>query len=125
MSAQKKGFAAFVRPAPVPKREGTPDAGSRAGAQAPERPNADIRAGSSLSGRGDGGSHEGERIRTVTATGRVRTFSASRQLPGITLRVTEERWERLKMMSIQERRPLQEIVSEAMELYMRERGLPW
>jgi len=29
------------------------------------------------------------------------------------------------MMSIQERRPLQEIVSEAMEQYMRERGLPW
>ena len=65
------------------------------------------------------------RVRTVTSTGRVRTFSASRLLPGITLRVTEERWERLKMMSIQERRPLQEIVSEAMEQYMRERGLPW
>ena len=124
MNVPKKGFAAFVRPAPVRKSEGALDAESRAGAQAPRPPRADPQAGSS-SARGEGEPHEGERIRTVTATGRVRTFSASRQLPGITLRVTEERWERLKMMSIQERRPLQEIVSEAMELYMRERGLPW
>ena len=124
MNAPKKGFAAFVRPAPIPRSDGTPNAEGRAGAQAPHQPRADAQAGS-FSARGERGPHEDERIRTVTATGRVRTFSASRQLPGITLRVTEERWERLKMMSIQERRPLQEIVSEAMELYMRERGLPW
>ena len=124
MNAPKKGFAAFVRHAPVPKSGGTPNAESRAGGQAPHQPKADAQVDSS-SARSEGGPNEGERIRTVTATGRVRTFSASRQLPGITLRVTEERWERLKMMSIQERRPLQEIVSEAMDLYMRERGLPW
>ena len=68
---------------------------------------------------------DGGRIRQVTSTGRVRTYSANRQLPGITLRLSEERWERLKMMSIQERRPLQDILGEAMERYMRERGLPW
>lgn len=66
-----------------------------------------------------------ERIREVTSTGRVRTHSATRQLPGITLRVNEERWEKLKMMSMQERRPLQEILGEALERYMKERGLPW
>ena len=68
---------------------------------------------------------EDGRVRTVTSTGRVRTYSASRELPGLTFQVSEERWERLKMMSIQERRPLQEILGEAMERYMRERGLPW
>ncbi len=66
-----------------------------------------------------------ERIRTVTSTGRVRTHSANRQLPGVTYRVSEERWERLKMLSIQERRPIQDILGEAMEAYMRNRGLPW
>jgi len=113
MSGQKKGFAQFIRPVPEAAAEG------RAGTVANP---AQTGAGSDVPTipQGDDG-----RIRTVTSTGRVRTFSASRQLPGITLRVTEERWERLKMMSIQERRPLQEIVSEAMERYMRERGLPW
>jgi len=113
MSGQKKGFAQFIRPVPeiaAEGRAGTATSPAQAGA----------RSGAPSNPQGDDG-----RIRTVTSTGRVRTFSANRQLPGITLRVTEERWERLKMMSIQERRPLQEIVSEAMEQYMRERGLPW
>lgn len=112
MSGQKKGFAQFIRPVPDTTAEG------RAGTAG--SPKAGPRGSATPAIEGDG-----ERIRTVTSTGRVRTFSASRQLPGITLRVTEERWERLKMMSIQERRPLQEIVSEAMEMYMQGRGLPW
>jgi hypothetical protein len=66
-----------------------------------------------------------ERIRTVTSTGRVRTHSANRQLPGVTFRASEERWERLKMLSIQERRPIQDILGEAMTAYMKARGLPW
>jgi hypothetical protein len=39
--------------------------------------------------------------------------------------MTENRWERLKMLSIQERRPIQEILGEALQDYMRRRGLPW
>ena len=66
-----------------------------------------------------------ERIRHVTSTGRVRTYSATRSLPGVTLRLSETRWERLKMLSIQERRPIQDILGEAMDAYMRQRGLPW
>jgi predicted DNA-binding protein len=66
-----------------------------------------------------------ERIRQVTSTGRVRTHSANRQLPGVTLRLPEDRWERLKMLSLQERRPIQEILGDAMEAYMKTRGLPW
>jgi hypothetical protein len=66
-----------------------------------------------------------ERTRVVTPTGRVRTYSASRNLPGVTLRLSEQRWERLKMLSIQQRRPIQEILGEALADYMRSRGLPW
>ncbi len=66
-----------------------------------------------------------ERIRQLTSTGRVRTHSANRQLPGVTLRLAEDRWERLKMLSLQERRPIQEILGDAMEVYMKVRGLPW
>ena len=66
-----------------------------------------------------------ERIQHVTSTGRVRTYSATRSLPGVTLRLSETRWERLKMLSIQERRPIQDILGEAMDAYMRQRGLPW
>ena len=65
------------------------------------------------------------RTRVVTPTGRVRTYTASRNLPGVTYRMTENRWERLKMLSIQERRPIQEILGEALQDYMRRRGLPW
>ena len=46
--------------------------------------------------------------------------------------VTPERWERLKLLSIhlkllsiQERRPIQEILGEALDGYMRGRGLRW
>jgi hypothetical protein len=66
-----------------------------------------------------------ERTRVVTSTGRVRTYTASRSLPGVTLRMSESRWERLKLLSIQERRPIQEILGEAMADFMRARGLPW
>ena len=66
-----------------------------------------------------------ERIRQVTSTGRVRTHTANRQLPGVTLRLSEARWERLKMLSLQERRPIQEILGDAMDAYMKVRGLPW
>jgi hypothetical protein len=66
-----------------------------------------------------------DRIRYVTSTGRVRTHTANRQLPGVTLRLSEERWERLKMLSVQERRPIQEILGDAMDAYMKGRGLPW
>jgi hypothetical protein len=41
------------------------------------------------------------------------------------LRLAEDRWERLKMLSLQERRPIQEILGDAMEAYMKARGLPW
>ena len=66
-----------------------------------------------------------DRTRVITSTGRVRTYTASRNLPGVTLRLTEERWERLKLLSIQERRPIQEILGEAVDAYMRIRGLQW
>src|SRR3954470_3749910 len=45
-------------------------------------------------------SDEGGRTRIVTASGRVRTYSANRNLPGVTLRLPENRWEALKMLSI-------------------------
>lgn len=75
---------------------------------------------------GEGGPRESAgRQRVVTSTGRVRTYTASRNLPGVTLRLTEDRWERLKLLSVQERRPIQEILGEAMEAYMKGRGLRW
>ncbi len=126
MTGQKKGFASFIRPQPDPDADGaTPAAKGRGGTSArlgSASSSTNVRTPSSTS---EGASSEDGRIRTVTSTGRVRTYSASRELPGLTFRVSEERWERLKMMSIQERRPLQEILGEAMERYMRERGLPW
>ncbi len=121
-SAPKKGFSDFIRreqpaapaPAPVPMLREVPpapppeaEAQPAAPAPTPVAPPAP------------------ERIRQVTSTGRVRTHSASRQLPGVTLRLSEERWERLKMLSIQERRPIQDILGDAMEAYMKGRGLPW
>ena len=50
-------------------------------------------------------------------------YTASRNLPGVTLRMSEARWERLKLLSIQERRPIQEILGEAMADFMRGTGL--
>lgn len=77
-------------------------------------------------GQGDGeGRDSSTRQRVVTSTGRVRTYTASRNLPGVTLRLTEERWERLKLLSVQERRPIQEILGEALDAYMKGRGLRW
>ncbi len=126
MTGQKKGFASFIRPQPDSDAAGaTPAVKGKGGMSArlgSSSPPANIRTPSSTS---EGALPEDGRVRTVTSTGRVRTYSASRALPGLTFRVSEERWERLKMMSIQERRPLQEILGEAMERYMRERGLPW
>ena len=126
MTGQKKGFASFIRSQPDPDAAGaTPAAKGKGGMSArlgSSGSPADVRTRSDTGG---GALPDDGRVRTVTSTGRVRTYSASRELPGLTFRVSEERWERLKMMSIQERRPLQEILGEAMERYMRERGLPW
>lgn len=123
MNTPKKGFGDFVRrPAPA-ATEPTTDSGSRDAPAARQRLDAPATSPVQLLASDTSGGSE--RIREVTSTGRVRTYSATRHLPGITLRVTEERWEKLKMMSIQERRPLQEILGEALDRYMKERGLPW
>ena len=142
---QKKGFAAFLRPQapepdPAPQRPAeaapppaTMPAPSAPAGEAPHLqvvpPTAALRPGSIPAPPPTTAVAAApapvERIRTVTSTGRVRTHSANRQLPGVTYRVSEERWERLKMLSIQERRPIQDILGEAMEAYMRSRGLPW
>lgn len=105
----KKGFTAFIRPAtlePETVADSTPPEPTVVPIPRPAEPSP-------------------ERIRHVTSTGRVRTHSANRMLPGVTLRLTEDRWERLKMLSIQERRPIQDILGEALEGYMKVRGLPW
>jgi hypothetical protein len=72
MSGQaKKGFSAFLRQAP-PETTPTPVAEPTSFEPAiPEQPL--------------------QRIRHITSTGRVRTHSANRMLPGVTLRLTEER----------------------------------
>lgn len=85
-------------------------------------PSVSRQARESSAGEGRGGD---DRTRVVTSTGRVRTYTASRSLPGVTLRLTEDRWERLKMLSVQERRPIQEILGEALDAYMQRRGLKW
>jgi hypothetical protein len=123
MSVPKKGFGDFVRRSAVSVAEVSLDSDDKD--QTPgER--LIIPTGTRDADVADAAPSVGnERFREVTSTGRVRTHSANRQLPGITLRVNEERWEKLKMMSMQERRPLQEILGEALERYMKERGLPW
>ena len=100
-------------PTPRPSDAGLPEGRHPAPAQI-ERPE--------VEDTGEGGDG---RQRVRTSTGRVRTYSASRSLPGVTLRLSEERWERLKLLSVQERRPIQEILGEAMDAYMRGRGLRW
>jgi hypothetical protein len=100
---------------PLPVVASTDKAGERS----------DSKSGLAEPGREGEGPPAGERTRIVTSTGRVRTYTASRGLPGVTLRLTEERWERLKLLSIQERRPIQEILGEAVDSYMRNRGLRW
>ena len=132
--SQKKGFSAFLRPAPPEPEPAAPPAevtvpppvvmpapaGEGLHLQvvppAPYQPSPSAPVAAPTSA---------DRVRTVTSTGRVRTHSANRQLPGVTFRVSEERWERMKMLSIQERRPIQDILGEAMEAYMKTRGLPW
>jgi hypothetical protein len=103
VSTPKKTFSAFLKPAvPGPVAPSTLEPVSTPPPEAPA-----------------------ERIRHVTSTGRIRTYSAARSLPGVTLRLSETRWERLKMLSIQERRPIQDILGEALDAYMIKRGLPW
>jgi hypothetical protein len=114
----KRSFTSFVRPAPVPPAAEAP----------PPEPPPESRPLEADADQAPGegqGTEEIDRTRVVTSTGRVRTYTASRNLPGVTLRMTESRWERLKMLSIQERRPIQEILGEAMADFMRARGLPW
>ena len=139
---QKKGFAAFLRQAP-PEPEPAPSLPPRSAEAVPPPAPVTMPAPAPV---GEGPQLHivppvplpsaapppaatppapAERIRTVTSTGRVRTYSANRQLPGVTYRTSEERWERLKMLSIQERRPIQDIIGEAMDAYMKGRGLPW
>ena len=120
----KRTFASFVKPA-----------GTVAANNPPEPTQSDIsgfarstvvaEAPRSIDAGAGQGSDTQERLRVVTPSGRVRTYTASRSLPGVTLRMTEVRWERLKLLSIQERRPIQEILGEAMADFMRARGLPW
>jgi len=129
MSVSKKSFSQFLRPAgqmesppaapPPPPSAQTTELPLAAGRAAPAG-HLPTPAENSPSPAGSP-----QRIRQVTATGRVRTYSANRALPGVTLRLPEERWERLKMLSIQERRPIQDILGEAIEGFMRARGLPW
>jgi hypothetical protein len=122
---QKKGFAAFLKPAaPVPATpEPAPPPVLREvpPAQPPSEEPAPVPAAAAA----PMAAPQPERIRQVTSTGRIRTHSASRQLPGVTLRLSEQRWERLKMLSLQERRPIQDILGDAMDAYMTGRGLPW
>ncbi len=135
---QKKGFTAFLRPAtaepepvpPPPRPAEIPALPSMAmPAPTPAGEGPDLRvvlpARPPAPAPTAAAPPPAERIRTVTSTGRVRTHSANRQLPGVTFRASEERWERLKMLSIQERRPIQDILGEAMTAYMKARGLPW
>ena len=113
----KRSFASFVRPATAAAQTPTE----------PTQPNPQQSAGieREVEPSAGQGSDIAERTRVVTPTGRVRTYTASRNLPGVTLRISEARWERLKHLSIQERRPIQEILGEAMADFMRARGLPW
>lgn len=128
MSGQKKGFAQFIRPTANTEVEQPTQA---LASQGKPLTSTLSRAGLLRSSPLRGSSSElpaqvqGERVRQVTATGRVRTHSANRALPGVTLRLTEERWEKLKMLSIQQRRPIQDILGEALEGFMRAKGLPW
>lgn len=46
-------------------------------------------------------------------------------LPTITFRVTQEQWERLKMLAIQDRTTLQNIAEQAFASEFKKRGLPW
>lgn len=121
---QKKGFAAFLKPAAA--APATPEPAPPVLREVPPAPPPSEEPAPVLTAAAAPmAALQAERIRQVTSTGRIRTHSASRQLPGVTLRLSEQRWERLKMLSLQERRPIQEILGDAMEAYMKGRGLPW
>ena len=121
---EKKGFAAFLKPAaPAPAASEPAPPVLREAPPAP--PLSEEPAPVPAAAAAPVAAPQPERIRQVTSTGRIRTHSASRQLPGVTLRLSEQRWERLKMLSLQERRPIQDILGDAMEAYMKGRGLPW
>lgn len=115
----KKGFASFIRPMPPEEPPAAIEPSPRPMPQLQPPTLAPLPQSQPLSPPLQ------ERVRHITSTGRVRTHSANRMLPGVTLRLSEERWERLKMLSIQERRPIQDILGEAMDAFMRSRGLPW
>lgn len=134
----KRSFTSFVRPpvtAVPPQSASVPNANSAVTLGSPAKSIGTLpdpeRAIAATAYSSDGRNSAGqgaqvpERTRVVTATGRVRTYTASRHMPGVTLRLTEDRWERLKMLSIQERRPIQEILGEALDAYIRGRGLRW
>lgn len=118
---QRRGFASFIKPqtqpepAPMPAPANTAAPAAVPESAAPSAPGIEAREGEGAENRAP----------NRTATGRVRNHTASRNLPGLTLRLSEPRWEQLKMMSIQERRPIQEILSEAVAQYMERRGLRW
>ena len=88
----KRSFTSFVRPATAAAQTPTeltqPNPQQAAGIEREVEPSAGQ------------GSDIAERTRVVTPTGRVRTYTASRNLPGVTLRMSEARWERLKHLSI-------------------------
>jgi hypothetical protein len=118
----KRSFTSFVRPTAPAQPTQTPTELAQPDTSPPARLTG---AAHEFEPREGKGSDADERTRVVTSTGRVRTYTASRNLPGVTLRMSESRWERLKLLSIQERRPIQEILGEAMADFMRARGLPW
>jgi hypothetical protein len=119
--AGKRTFTSFVRPAAAHAAQ-TPTEPAQPDPPPTVHLNSMVRE---IEADGGEGREVRERTRVVTSTGRVRTYTASRNLPGVTLRMSEARWERLKLLSIQERRPIQEILGEAMADFMRARGLPW
>ena len=119
--AGKRTFTSFVRPATAHAAQ-TPTEPAQPDPPPTVHSNTTVRE---IEADGGEGREVRERTRVVTSTGRVRTYTASRNLPGVTLRMSEARWERLKLLSIQERRPIQEILGEAMADFMRARGLPW
>jgi hypothetical protein len=119
--AGKRTFTSFVRPATAHAAQ-TPTEPAQPDPPPTVHLNSMARE---IEADGGEGREVRERTRVVTSTGRVRTYTASRNLPGVTLRMSEARWERLKLLSIQERRPIQEILGEAMADFMRARGLPW
>ena len=138
-TAPKRSFTSFVKRAPVSavgneSLPGQPEANfetASENASASEHYRearsavsfpAPTTAGHPPESRAGEGNSAPDRTRIVTSTGRVRTYTASRNLPGITLRLPEDRWERLKLLSIQEHRPMQEILGEALDAYMRTCG---